>query len=216
VAVTPVVALPGGVDAEAFRPRPADAAVRARLGARDGTPLVGMVAGLRVMKGHAVAVEAAARLDARGLASHLVFVGQGRWEDRIRGLVKARGMDDRVTLTGFAADVPATMAALDVVLYVPIESDGMSRVVFEYLAAGRPLVAARTGVVPEVLHDGDDAVLVPAGEPAPLADAIARLVSDAPLRARLGAAGRRLVEKHYSGARLAERLEGLYAGLLGH
>jgi glycosyltransferase involved in cell wall biosynthesis len=209
-----VVALPGGADAEAFRPQPADAAIRARLGAPDGTPLVGMVAGLRVMKGHALTVEAAARLVARGTATHFAFVGRGAWGERIRRLARERGLADRVMLTGFASDVPAVMAALDVALYVPLESEGMSRVVFEYLAAGCALVAARTGVVPEVLHDGEDALLVPAGDADALTDAIARLVADAPLRARLGAAGRRLVETHYSGARVAERLESCYADLL--
>jgi glycosyltransferase involved in cell wall biosynthesis len=89
----------------------------------------------------------------------------------------------------------------------------MSRVVFESLAAGRALVAARTGVVPEILHDGEQALLVPAGDAAALAEAIARLVADAPLRARLGAAGRRLLEADYSGARVAERLEAHYARL---
>jgi glycosyltransferase involved in cell wall biosynthesis len=210
-----VIALPGGADAEAFRPRAPGADVRQRLGARDGAMLVGLVAGLRVMKGHAIVLDALARLRARGVAPSVAFVGRGRWEERIRRLVKDAGLDDRVAVTGFASDLPAVMAALDIALYVPIESDGMSRVVFEYLAAGRPLIAARTGVVPEVLHDGEDALLVPAGESEPLAEAIARLTGDAALRARLGAAGRRLIEEKYSGARLAERLEEQYVRLRG-
>ncbi len=209
-----VVTLPGGADAEVFRPRSADPSVRQRLGALTGQTLVGLVSGLRVMKGHPIAVDAAARLAARDVPAHLVFVGRGRWEDRIRRLVKDRGLEDRVTLTGFSPDLPAVIAALDIALYVPLESEGMSRVVFEYLAAGKALVAARTGVVPEILRDGDDALLVPAGEPAALAEAIARLAGDAPLRARLGAAGRRLVEARYSGARVAERLEGHYGDLV--
>ena len=205
-----VITLPGGADAESFRPRVADPALRVRLGASDGTPLVGMVAGLRVMKGHAVTIDAAARLRARGVDAHVVFVGQGRWEPRVRRSVQEHGLDDRVTIAGFVPDVPAAMAALDVALYVPLESDGMSRVVFEYLAAGRPLVAARTGVVPEILRDGNDALLVPAGDADALADALARFIRDPALRARLGAAGRRLVETEYSGACLAARLEHLY------
>lgn len=207
------VVLHGGVDAEAFAPYGLEAGARARLGAVDGALLVGMVAGLRVMKGHAVVVEATARLRARGITPHVAFVGQGRWEERIRKVVKKAGLEGRVTLTGFARDLPAVMAALDVALYTPLESEGMSRVVFEYLAAGRALVAARTGVVPEILHDEEDALLVPAGEPAALAEAIARLLGDPELRARLGAAGRRLIETEYSGARVAERLEALYRSL---
>jgi glycosyltransferase involved in cell wall biosynthesis len=208
-----VIALPGGADAEAFHPRAAGPTARGTLGVGGAVPLVGMVAGLRVMKGHAVTVDAAARLRARGVDAHVVFIGQGRWEARVRRLVKECSLEDRVRLAGFVPDVPAAMAALDAALYVPLESDGMSRVVFEYLAAGRALIAARTGVVPEILRDGEEALLVPAGDADALADAIARLVADAGLRARLGAAGRRLVEAEYSGARVAERLEEHYARL---
>jgi glycosyltransferase involved in cell wall biosynthesis len=208
-----VIALPGGADADAFRPRAADPGTRERLGGAAGDVLIGMVAGLRVMKGHALTVEAFGALGAGGAAARLTFVGQGRWEERVRRLVTERGLDERVTLAGFAPDVAAAMAALDVALYVPLESDGMSRVVFEYLAAGRALVAARTGVVPEILHDGGDALLVPAGDAAALTEALARLIADAPLRARLAVAGRALVEAQYSGARVAERLEAHYERL---
>jgi len=105
------------------------------------------------------------------------------------------------------------MAALDVALYSALESDGMSRVLWEYLASGVPVVATRVGVVPEVLEDDAAAVLVPAGEAGPLAAAIERLLRDRPLRQRLGAAGAELVRERFSGARLAERLTALYLSL---
>src|SRR5439155_821052 len=95
-----------------------------------------------------------------------------RWPSRTAGL------DAQLTVSGFADDVPRALATLDLVLYVPLESDGMSRVVFECLAAGRPLIASRVGVVPEVLTDGVNAALVPAGDAAALADAIARLLGE--------------------------------------
>jgi glycosyltransferase involved in cell wall biosynthesis len=105
------------------------------------------------------------------------------------------------------------MAALDVALYVPLESEGMSRVVFEYLAAGRPLIAARVGAAAEVLTDGADAVLVPGGDAAALAEALARVCGDPALRARVAAGGRRLVVERYSGSCVAEALEAHYARL---
>ena len=208
-----IVTLAGGANGEAFRPRAATEAERAAVGARPGETLVGMIGGLRVMKGHDVAVDAAARVARRGTAVRMVFVGKGSSESRIRGAIERFGVGDRVALAGFVRDPAPSMAALDVALYVPLESEGMSRVLFEYLAAGRPLIAARTGVVPEVLHDGEDALLVPAGDAEALAGAIERLAGDAALRARLGAAGRALFDKEYSGARVAERLEAHYLRL---
>lgn len=208
-----VVTLPGGADAEAYRPAAADPRVRRALGADGDQPLIGMVGGLRVMKGHQVVIEAAARLARSGIRPRIVFVGRGPKEAALRRASAEAGLQDRITFAGFATELPSVMAALDVALYVPLESEGMSRVVFEYLAAGRPLIAARVGVVPEVLVDGVHAVLVPAGDGAALADALAGLLDDPSRRARLGEAGRRLLVERLSGARIAEALEGHYARL---
>ena len=208
-----IVTLPGGADAEAYRPAPADPRVRRALGGEDGRPLVGMVAGLRVMKGHRLVIDAAARLARQGIRPRIVFVGRGALESRVRQAVAEAGLQGQITLAGFSAELPAVMATLDVALYVPLESDGMSRVVFEYLAAGRPLVAARVGVVPEVLVDGEHAALVPAGDAPALAATLAALLADPARRARLGDAGRRLLVERFSGARLAAALERHYARL---
>jgi glycosyltransferase involved in cell wall biosynthesis len=210
-----VSAMPGGADTERYRPQPADPDLRERLGGIPGVPLVGLVAGLRVMKGHGVALEAAARLHAAGMRIRLVFVGAGRHEGAVREAVARSGLAEQVSLVGFADDLPAVFAALDAVLYVPVESDGMSRVVFECLAAGRPLVASRVGVVAEVLEDDRHALLVPAGDAGALAATLGRLLGDPARAARLGVAGRGLVEARYSGARLAAALEELYARLAG-
>ena len=207
-----VIALPGGADAEAYRPRPADPTVRAALGGSD-IPLIGLVSGFRVMKGHQIVVEAAKRLIATGRRVRFAFVGRGARETVIRDAIKRAGLEQHVTIAGWAPDLPAVMSALDVGLYAPLESDGMSRVLFEYLAAGRPIVAARTGVVPEVLADGQQALLVPAGDAPALAEALARLIDDPALAARLGEAARRRLVDHYSGAKVAEALEAQYARL---
>jgi glycosyltransferase involved in cell wall biosynthesis len=209
-----IVTLPGGADVETYRPGPSDRRVREALGGAPGVPLVGMIAGFRVMKGHAIAIDAIRRLASAGMPARFVFAGRGSHEADVREAVVRNGLADRVTVAGYAADVPAAMRALDIALYAPVESDGMSRVVFEYLACGLPLVATRVGVVPEVLADGEHALLVPAGDPHALAHAIARLVDDAALRAHLGRAGRRLVEERHSGARVAEALERHYEELV--
>ena len=211
-----VVALRGGEDAKLYRPDAPSAHgldPRGVLKVPPDVPLIGLVGGFRVMKGHETVVAAAARLAAAGLPFHLVFIGQGPFAERVRDLVQAAGLADRVSLVGFVDDLPVMMAALDVALYAPLESDGMSRVLWEYLASAVPVVATRVGVVPEVLEDGATALLVPAGEPVPLAAAIERLLRDAPLRQRLGAAGADLVRERFSGARLAERLTALYRSL---
>ncbi len=208
-----IVALAGGADAEALAPRETSAAMRARLGGREGELLVGMIGGLRVMKGHRVVVEAAARSRAAAPALRYTFVGRGAHEASVRDMIGRAGLADRVTLAGFTDDLPAAMAALDITLYTPLESDGMSRIVWECLAAARPLIASRVGAVAETLIDGEHALLVHAGDADDLACAVDRLARDPALRRRLGERGRALVLERHSGARLAARLEERYTRL---
>ena len=210
-----VVALPGGADAEGYLPCPPDGDVRRRLGGGDNVPLVGMIAGFRAMKGHTVVVEAVRRLAEEGRRLAVAFVGRGGAEASARAAVQRAGLQSTFTFAGFVADLPAARAAFDIALYVPLESDGMSRVLFETLAAGVPLIASRVGVVPEVLTDGEHGLLVAAGDPTALAEALKRMLDDDALRRRLAVNGRRLFEAHYSGARVAEALERHYARLLG-
>ena len=209
-----VITLSGGADTGAYHPRPRDPETYRRLGGGDG-PLIGMIAGLRVMKGHRVVVDAAARLARMGCHPRVVFIGRGPLLEPVRDAVRGAGLEGQVGVVGWVDDLPAAMAALDLGLYAPLESDGMSRVVFEYLAAGCPLIAARVGVVPEVLVDGEHALLVAAGDAEALADALGRILADPALRERLGRSGRRLVEERYSGERLAGALESVYGRVLG-
>jgi glycosyltransferase involved in cell wall biosynthesis len=209
-----VVALQGGVDCRRFRPDVDGGAHRRALGVPPDVPLIGLVAGLRVMKGHGVVVEAARALAARGHRFHVAFIGAGSFEAAIRRAVADAGIADRVSMTGFVADPPAAIAAFDVALYAALESDGMSRALFECLAAGKPVVATRVGVAPEVLSDGETALLVPAGEPAPLAEALDRLLDDAELRRRLGAAAGAAARARFSSGEVARALAAHYAGLV--
>jgi glycosyltransferase involved in cell wall biosynthesis len=212
-----IVALPGGVDLDRFRPdsmaSPTGGLRAALPDVPPDTPLVGLVSGFRVMKGHETVVEAAARLAATGHRFHLVLIGHGALLERVRDLVEAAALPGYTSILGFVDDLPAAMATLDVGLYSPLESDGMSRVLFEYLAAGVPVVATRVGVVPEILANDRNALLVPAGEPGPMAAAIGQLLRDRVLRHELGSAGAALVRARYSGPRLAERLTALYRSL---
>jgi glycosyltransferase involved in cell wall biosynthesis len=201
-----VVARPGGVDADCFRPGIDGSALRRSLGVPPEIPLLGIVSGFRAMKGHEVAIEAAARLASAGRRFHMVFVGTGALETRIRGAIAAAGLERSISLVGFARELPSAMAALDVALYPALESDGMSRVLFEYLAMARPVVASRVGVVPEALEHERTALLVPAGEPGALAAAIGRLLDDGGLARTIATAARALVDERLSGAALAEGL----------
>jgi glycosyltransferase involved in cell wall biosynthesis len=201
-----VVALPGGADGERFRPGHDGAALRQELKLATGVPLVGLLSGFRVMKGHAMVVEAAQRLAGSGRAFHLLFVGQGPFEAATRESVARAGLGDRVSFLGFVDDPARVVGSLDIALYPPLESDGMSRVLFEYLAAGRAVIASRVGVAAEVLTDDESALLVPGGDAPELARALATLLDDGALRRRLGERAAALCHERLTGARVAASL----------
>lgn len=207
--------LHGGVDAEAFRPGLDGTAARRAHGIPADAPLVGVVAGLRAMKGHATLLEAASRLAARIPGVHFLLVGQGPEERAIRERVARLGLTGRVILAGHVDPLPPALCAFDVAVYPSGSSEGMGRVLFEYMAAGCPIVATRVGVAPEVLVDGETGLLVPPGSPEALEAAIARLLDEPALGRHLGLGARRTVEARYAGREVARRLLELYAGLPG-
>jgi glycosyltransferase involved in cell wall biosynthesis len=209
-----VTVLPGGVDARRFHPAADGRPFRQALGIEAATPLVGVLARLRSRKGHLVFLDAAARVRQRAPGARFVLIGDGPEAQRVRERIAERALHEVTTMLGFVAEPERAVAAFDVAVCPTVASDGMGRVVFEYMAAGRPIVATRVGVAAEVLVPERMALLVPPAEPEPLAEAIVTLLADRALGARLAEACRQAVEARYSGAVVARELERLYLGAL--
>jgi len=180
-----VVTLSGAADGDRYRPS-GSSGLRTELRVPEDVPIVGLVSGFRVMKGHGVVLDAAEALARVGRRFHLVFAGRGPFEVGMRERVTRAGLADRVSFLGFVEDPATLIGGLDIALYPPLESDGMSRVLFEYLASGRAVIASRVGAAAEVLEDGATALLVPGGDAPELARALDRLLGDGGLRQTLG------------------------------
>jgi glycosyltransferase involved in cell wall biosynthesis len=92
--------------------------------------------------------------------------------------------------------------------------EGFGLVLLEAMAAGRPIVASRVATIPEVVVDGETGLLVPAGNPLALAEALAGLAHD-PVRARqIGEAGRQRLRREFSIEKMVGDTELLYRELL--
>lgn len=134
---------------------------------------------------------------------------------RLRAKAEALGVSARVEFVGYVPppEVSAWLTRSDVLVLPNIDTSVSARYtsplkLFEYMAAGRPIVASRLPALEEVLTDGLNALLVPPGDASALASAISRLVTDPALAAALAAQAKRDVA-NYSWARRAERLEEL-------
>jgi glycosyltransferase involved in cell wall biosynthesis len=149
------------------------AAARASLGGA-GRPVVLAVGRLAEQKGFAVLIDAASCWQDRDQAPLLAIAGEGPLAGELAARARAAGVT--VRFLGRRADVPALMAAADVVV-VPSAWDGQPLVVQEALRAGRPLVASRAGGIPDLTGE-DAALLVPAGDATALAKAVMSVLDD--------------------------------------
>ena len=166
---------------------------------------------LDARKGFPVAVTAFARLAADRPDLRLVVIGDG--PDRAAADTLPEAMRARVTSLGAMpnVDIPPYLAACDLYLGTSIGGESFGMVLVEAMAAGLPVVASRIPGYQEVVRDGIEAVLVPPGDPAPLAAAAARVLDDPALAARLRAAGLERA-RTYDWSTVVTRLEDLYRG----
>ncbi|HVC25780.1 MAG TPA: glycosyltransferase family 4 protein [Acidimicrobiales bacterium] len=211
----PSVVVPPGVDVERFRPLAADerAAARRRLGLPETGHLVVSVSRLVPRKGMDVLVEAAARLAPDRPDLCVAIGGSGRDRARLERL--AARLDAPVRFLGRVAeeDLPVLDAAADVWAmlcrnrWLGLEQEGFGIVFLEAAAAGVAQVAGRSGGAEEAVeHEVTGLVLDRPADVVVAADALARLLDDDALRARLGAAARARAVSTFDYDLIARRL----------
>lgn len=184
---------------------------RAQLGLSEDTPVVLAVARLIPQKGIQYLIAASQLLREDRPAVKYVVVGDGPYRAELEALAHEKGVDNSFIFAGFRTDMPAALAAADLVC-LPTLEEGLSISAIESMAAGKPVVASQVGGLPEIIVPGTG-LLVPPANPGTLAEAIHALLSDRALRVRLGENGRRRVREGFAAALMAERHCSLYEEL---
>jgi glycosyltransferase involved in cell wall biosynthesis len=203
-----------GVDTAVFRPDPAARErLRATLGLEPGALVFAVVALLRPGKGHADLLHALARVRLRAPAVRVLAAGDGVERPRLEALAAGLGVADLVRFLGARSDVPALLAASDAYVH-PSLAEALPTSVLEAMAVGLPVVATDVGGVPEIVAHERTGLLVPAGRPDRLADAMLRL-TDPALRVAMGAAGRAWAQAHGSSTLWLDRVHALYRRVAG-
>jgi len=193
-------------------PRGERAELRAALGLPPDALVATMVAVLRPGKGHDVAAEVLARLLPRFPALRLLVVGTGPSLEDVRALCAPLG--EHAQLLGHRDDVPALLAASDVFLH-PTSADAFPTVLLEAAAAGLPAIATAVGGIPEIVEDRRTGLLVDAPPSVEAVEAaLAALLEDEALRARLGAAARERFATEFTAEAWARRLRAVYDEVL--
>lgn len=193
-------------------PRPEG--LRASLGLGPEDVAVLNVGRLVPVKGQIHLVAAMARLAGDRPRLKLFIAGEGPCREALTRAVAAASLTDRIRLLGDRSDVAALYAATDVAVVASL-SEGTSLALIEAMAAGKPIVATAVGGNPDLLVHGQSALLVPPGDPAALAGALARLVDDPALGRRLGRAARDKARADFPIERVAAAYAALWEGTWG-
>lgn len=199
-----VVVVPNAADPERYPPR--------QVGERtDDSFVIGFLGTLKPWHGIDHLLRAFRTLHRRDARYRLLIVGDGPLRETCEQRLSDDGLRHAATLTGEVAhaEVPAWLARMDVAVAPYPRLDGFyfsPLKVFEYMAAGVPIVASEIGQIGSLLHHGRNALLHPAGRIRDMVACIETLRADLRLRTRLAANARRLVERHYTWDHNAERV----------
>jgi glycosyltransferase involved in cell wall biosynthesis len=174
--------------------------------------VVGTAGRLSPEKGFGVLVEAAAIVARANPDVGFIHFGDGPLRAGLTARIAALGLERRFALAGFRIDVRLLLPGLDL-FALPSYIEGLPVAVLEAFAAGLPLVATAVGGTPEVVEDGVSGRLVPAGDPAALSEAIARLLADPHARRAMGRRGRARVLERFTFEAQADAYQRLFETL---
>ena len=177
-------------------------------------PIVGNVAALVAHKGHRHLIEAAALVVRELPDTRFVVVGDGDLRASLARQIRDKHLDRHVFLAGFRTDVLELTKGFDV-FAMSSTSEGMCTALVDAMAAAKPAVCTAVGGVPEVMLDGDTGFLVEARDHQAMAQKLILVLSDAPLRTRMGLAALRRARDRFTVERMVARTSAVYDRLVG-
>ena len=189
-----------------------DTDVRAELAIQDDALVIAIAAVLRPEKRIDLLLRAHSRVRAAVPTAHLVIAGDGECRPELEQQAQALGLDGAVHFLGARTDVDSVLRAADVGAMAS-DREGSPLMLFECMASDTPLVATAVGGIPDVIENERTGLLVPRRDPEALANGLISLLTDAPRRAAMAAAGRDALQRYTIDA-IAARFATLYDNLV--
>jgi glycosyltransferase involved in cell wall biosynthesis len=180
---------------------------RRALGYQDGEFVVGCFGRLVPEKGVLHLIEAAKRLPP---GVRIEIFGDGPQKDALEERAKTLQVDHRVAFRGFISDVADAMLAVDCVSIPSTWDEAFPYAALEAMSVGRPIVASRSGGLPEIVEEGKTGLLVERGDAASLANAVRRLAESPEEAEAMGVRARSIHRSTYTVPKMAERIEAVY------
>lgn len=183
-------------DVDQYR-QPVDvSAVRRSLGLGEDAPVAIIVGELTGRKGTLEFVEAARTTLEHVPAAHFLFAGRGDLEEAARARSRELGIADAMHFLGWRRDVPDLLRSSDLLAVTSLK-EGFGRTITEAMSSELPVVAFDSGAPGEIVVDGRTGLLVSERDPVPFGEAMARILSDPPLRREMGRAGLEVARERF-------------------
>jgi glycosyltransferase involved in cell wall biosynthesis len=174
---------------------------------------IGAAGRLVPVKGYAHLLQAAHRLQAKGIDVRVEIAGDGPCAGQLDRLSRRLALGDRVSLLGWRDDIWDLHRRWEVFV-APSLQEGFGLAALEAMGSGLPVVGSSVGGMPELVEDQRTGFLVPPGNADALADRLGRVLADPPLRARRGEAGRNRAARCFSAERMVAEVKAVYDALL--
>jgi L-malate glycosyltransferase len=179
-----------------------------------GSPTVGTIGPLVAHKGQRYLVDAAPAIVRALPDTHVLIFGEGELRTALARQIKHLGLEHRVSLVGFRADILSLLKGLDLFVLSSL-AEGLGTSILDAMAASKAVVATTAGGIAEVVEHGVTGLLVPPHKADALSGAILTLLKDEPLRRRMGEAGLARVRERFSVDRMVDETLAVYERVAG-
>ncbi|MBU1753596.1 glycosyltransferase family 4 protein [bacterium] len=176
-------------------------------------PIVGIIAALAPHKDHKTFLQACLYVKKINHQVQFLIVGDGELRGKLQQMVKRLGLESNVIFSGFRNDIPQILSILDVFV-VSSYLEGLNTSVLEAQSAGIPVVATKTGGIPEIIKDGLNGLLVLPQHPESLAERIVQLIDNKTLASQM-AANAKIDVKKFNKEAMIDATEAIYCRVMG-
>lgn len=213
-----ILTIYNGVDATRYQVKSDVEKIKSDLGITAGVPVVGIIAGLRRIKGIKYFIEAIAVVKREKVDAQFIIIGNDPGEagcsrSELEAYANELGVFSHVKFLGKRADIPEMLSIIDISVICSL-SEGFSNTILESMAAGKPVVATDVGGNPESVIDGKNGFLIPPADSVALAKALIRLLEDEVLSDRMGKYALNRVKNKFSLEKMISENEDLYESVI--
>lgn len=210
-----ILTVHSGIDISKFKDKGTRNYLRDKYNLKRDTILIGNTSALSDHKDYPTFIRTAGYLISKGLNARFFIIGTGELEEIIRKLILEQGLREYVIMTGFMKNLPEVLPELDI-FFMPSKTEGLGTSILDAFACGVPVVATRTGGIPEMVIHEKTGLVSPVKDYRNLGDNIQRIINEPELKKKITSYAKKLVEEKFSKEKTAAVTLGVYLDIMSN